>query len=336
MKKYWKQFVAWATGLTDDLFASARIRLAAFYLFITATILVIFSLVMYFSLVQIFKDSFGKEGPDLNDKGDMLVVRTIHDLKVDALELDIIALFVVSGLSYALAGKTLDPIRKAMEAQKEFSANASHELRTPLAVMKTECEVALKDHDLSPEAIRVISSNLEEVDRMSSMTEDLLKLSRLESEKEESFSSRINIADVIMSVVKRMDTIAAEKEVILKLGHLDQGAILGNRSYLETMIFNLVRNGINYNKPGGTVEINLVSYGKTVRMTIEDTGIGIGQEDLPHIFERFYKVDKSRTSGGTGVGLSIVEAIIGKHNGSIEVESKLGAGTKVIVDFLAA
>ncbi len=336
MKKYWKQFAGWVTGSTDRLFVSARIRLAAFYLFITATILVIFSLILYFSLVQIFKDSFGKEGPDLRDKSDMLVVRTIHDLKVDALELDVIALLVVSGLSYVLAGKTLNPIRKAMEAQKEFSANASHELRTPLAVMKTECEVALKDHDLSPEAIRVISSNLEEVDRMSSMTEDLLKFSRLESEKGEVFSSRVNIADVVASVAKRMNTIAAEKKVILKLGHLDQGTILGNRGYLETMIFNLVRNGINYNKHGGTVEINLVNDGKTMRLTIEDTGIGIGQEDLPHIFERFYKVDKSRTSGGTGVGLSIVEAIIEKHNGSIEVESKLGAGTKVIVYLLVA
>ncbi len=334
MKNYWRRFAAWATGSRDDLFRSARFRLTALYLFITAATLIVFSLVLYVSLSRILTASFGDDGPDPHDKGDQLILRTIHDLKINTIALDVIALFAASGLSYLLAGKTLIPIRKTLDAQKEFSANASHELRTPLAIMKTECEVALRNHQLDAGAKKIISSNLEEVERMSYLTENLLKLSRIESGKKDAFSHRINIADVVADISGKMRLMAEQKNVGLELVRLDPSTILGNRGYLESMLINIMQNSINYNRPGGAVRISLVNNGKTAKIIVEDTGRGISKEDLSHVFERFYKSDKSHgySSGGAGIGLSIVKEIIEKHDGSIEIESTIGVGTKAIVE----
>jgi len=299
-------------------------------------VLIIFSAVLYFSFAYVLKDNLETEFPDVPDQGDEAIVQTMSDAKDSIVVIDLTAFALTIVFGYGLAGRTLRPIEHALERQKEFSANASHELRTPLAVIKSDSEVALKNPKISTAGLReVIKSNLEEVDRMSQITENLLKLSRVETIKGKTYFSEIGLGGLVTNVAKRMKPRASQKIISLDVEKVDSGKILGNRDDLVSVASNLIQNGIDYNKPGGAVRISVENNKEEMRLVVEDNGIGISEDDLPHIFERFYKADKnhSRNSSNAGIGLSIVKRIVDKHGGSIKMESALDKGAKIIVSF---
>ncbi len=337
MKNYWKQFAGWATGLRFNIFQRARLKLTAFYLGIIAVILIIFSLTFFYSLSKNIHDNF--EGDNSNDQTQtLLITKTINQLQTTIFFVDLIILFVSSGLSYFLAGKTLKPIQQAMEKQKQFAADASHELRTPLAVMQTNLEVALREKEWNKEKERaLIVSAIDEVKLMTKMTQDLLTLSRLESKQEAYSLNRINLTQIAEQAVRKMQNIAIKNQIQLSTVYSEAIFTKGDAEAVQQLITNILSNAIKFTPAGGSVNITISCHDAKAIIRVQDTGIGITKEDLPHVFERLYRADRARgQGGGTGLGLSIAQEIARKHNGAITIESEIGKGTLVTIVFQAA
>jgi len=181
----------------------------------------------------------------------------------------------------------------------------------------------------------LIKSNIEEIDRMTRMAENLLLLSRMDASGKKINLSRVFLSKIVERSIERMKPYAEEKNVTLE-SHIQEGIVIsGDEDQLHRLLYNLIKNAIDYNVDGGRVDVDLKSLPKSVLLTISDTGIGIPSQDLPHIFDRFYRVDRSRSQkiGGSGLGLAIVRAIVDAHHGSISVKSSPGKGTTIQVHF---
>lgn len=239
-------------------------------------------------------------------------------------------------LSYWLALVTLRPLKETFENQRAFLADASHELRTPLSILKIDIENKLSSPNLKREDIEGLKSNLEEVDRMSKLVSDLLTLSRLNDEKGvlNKEVKSINLNDFLQNIVDRLIPLGIEHKVSLKLSLPKQDITLHtNPDLINQSVTNLIKNGILYNKPSGSVSVSLSKDPKFVLIKITDTGIGISENDLSKIFDRFYRTDKSRSrqTGGSGLGLSIADSSIKHLGGEISIASKVGEGTDVLL-----
>ncbi len=217
--------------------------------------------------------------------------------------------------------------------RKDFVANVSHELRTPVATAKALTEALLGGAAQEPEtAARFLASLEGEVSRLAQLIDDLLALSRLEADETRIRLEPLSVAELLREAGERKEKLAADYQVTLHVQADYSGEVRGDRKLLETLLNNLLDNAVKYNRPGG--EVTLASApaasGDAVEISVADTGIGIPEEDLPRIFERFYRVDKarSRDTGGTGLGLSIVKHIAEVHGGTVSVESREGTGTR--------
>jgi signal transduction histidine kinase len=224
---------------------------------------------------------------------------------------------------------TLDELKNAEQLRRDFVANVSHELRTPLTSIRTYAET-LSDspelpEDTREEFLRVI---LNESDRMTKIVSDLLDLSRLDSGsglKIEKFSLEKSLRDVYAAIA-----LSAERRGLrMTLGLDTLPQISGDRARLEQVLMNIMTNALKYTPEGGEINITCGVDRSRVWVKISDTGVGIPEDDLPHIFDRFYRVDKarSRESGGTGLGLSIAGEIVARHGGEIKLESVYGSGS---------
>ncbi len=222
--------------------------------------------------------------------------------------------------------------------RKEFVANVSHELRTPLTTIKSYAETlldgALDSRDIAVNFLNVINS---ESERMTRLVKDLLQLSKLDYDKVEWNMKEIKLPEIIKECVFKMEIAAKQKEQSLTYRLDEEGLkMVGDKDRVEQVIINILSNAIKYTPEGGSIS---VAAGRTeddrIELRIADTGMGIPKEDLPRLFERFYRVDKarSRMMGGTGLGLSIAKNIVEAHNGSIRIESEYGKGTDVIINF---
>jgi two-component system, OmpR family, phosphate regulon sensor histidine kinase PhoR len=227
--------------------------------------------------------------------------------------------------------KDITEEKKVETIKKDFVANVSHELRTPLASIKGYSETLLDggmdDHNTLKEFLRVIDRH---ATRMARLIDDLLILSRLESHQMTIVSAPLDIRDLIVTTVKGFDKQARDKGITLSSAMPDKLArVLGDRDRLEQVVVNLLDNAIKYTPSGGSVSVSAGSRDGWVQVDITDTGIGIPSNDIPRIFERFYRVDKarSREMGGTGLGLAIVKHIIQVHNGRLHVTSTPGKGS---------
>lgn len=323
-----------ATDLRSDIFAWARIKLSALYLLIIAAILIAYSAAIYTNANERARDNSGSiRSPEEQTFYD----RTVDQTRSLIFLVDGVVFVVSAGLSYLLAGYTLKPIRKALEAQAEFSADASHELRTPLTVMRTGIEVLLRSGEpLSRKTEKVLQSNLEEIQSMSLMSEQLLALSRGEESATGTFQN-VNLCELVKAIADKFEPLAFEKQIRLSKGKFEPVKIYGDAASLERMLKNILSNAVAYTPQRGSITVSLASDGKTATITVADTGFGIAEKDLPHLFDRFYKADNSRTGGesGSGLGLSIVKQIVENHNGTIEIKSTLGKGTAVVISLPA-
>lgn len=224
--------------------------------------------------------------------------------------------------------------KKSDQLRREFVANVSHELRTPITNIRSYAET-LSDSDSIPSDMQknFLHVIVNESDRMTKIVQDLLTLSRFDAETSFNFakfpfeSAVRNTYDSMLLEAKKHN-LEVSLEITARLPE-----IIGDRARIEQVLLNILSNSVRYTPEGGSVDVKAGSDGSNVWMSVKDTGIGIPKEDLPRIFDRFYRVDKarSRASGGTGLGLSIAQDIIKKHNGSIEVDSELGAGTTMTV-----
>ena len=224
----------------------------------------------------------------------------------------------------------MDRLESSFTQMRQFSSDASHELRTPLTVLKGQSELALGKQRKPEEYQEVISSNLEEVQYMSKVLEDLFLLSKSDENQIALDFESVDLKSLIEEVCKHAEIIASEKNIKIVIAYLEPVQVYGDPVRLRQMIWNVVVNGIKYTQHDGEVKISVQDKGDGVLIIIQDNGIGISEEDLPLVFNRFYRVDKarSRQEGGTGLGLSICKFIVGAHKGSINLKSKLGEGTK--------
>lgn len=213
--------------------------------------------------------------------------------------------------------------------RKEFTANVSHELKTPLTAIIGYSELmaggSVKDKDIIPFAEKINA----QASRLLNIINDIISLSEFdEGEKSREFT-KANPYKLAEEVIRQLEDKGAEKHVKLTLMGISNMEIMANSLLLESMIYNLVDNGIKYNTPGGKVDVCIADAGEYVKIIVSDTGIGIPKEHRSRIFERFYLVDKSRSkkTGGTGLGLSIVKHIAEYHGGYVKLQSQESAGT---------
>ena len=222
----------------------------------------------------------------------------------------------------------LTDVKRTELVRRDFVANVSHELRTPLAAIKSVVET-LQDGALEePEVAREFLSRAdEEVDRLVLLVEELLELSRIESGEQPVVYEDTDVPLLLAEVVRRMTSQAERGEVTLHLQKSSVGSCSVDATRLERAVLNLVQNAIKFTPPGGTVTIASSRQDSQLIVKVSDTGIGIGSEELPRIFERFYKTDHSRASVGSGLGLALVKHAVEAQGGSVKVESTQGEGS---------
>lgn len=229
--------------------------------------------------------------------------------------------------------KMLDQLEAAFSAQQRFVADAAHELRTPLTVLRGEIEVALRRTRSPEEYQEVLHSNLEEIERLSRLTNNLLTLARADAGEPIVYAEPFDCSALCHEVCEKLVPWVQKKEVELHLDCEEGVLLVGDRGGIERVIANLAENAIKYSPRGEQVRVSLCRADEQVKLVVADTGVGIPQEELPHIFERFYRVDKARTRslGGSGLGLAIVKTVVEAHKGRIEVTSEIGKGSTFTV-----
>jgi heavy metal sensor kinase len=220
-------------------------------------------------------------------------------------------------------------LEKAFQRQKQFTSDASHELRTPLAVIEAESTLALQKERPSSDYQQSLETISQESRQMSSLIDQLLTLARADAGKEQWNFTEVNLGKLIGNLSADVEVLCQEKGLSFQLGQTQDLEVKGDEARLRELFMNLLNNAIRYTPAPGTVSVSFRREGQMAVVAITDTGIGIPAEDIPFIFERFYRVDKSRSrsEGGSGLGLAICQHIAEVHGGKIEVESQMGAGS---------
>lgn len=226
----------------------------------------------------------------------------------------------------------LDRLEAAFQRERQFTADVSHELRTPLTVIKGTAEVALRGNDPQEYAEALTTVN-DEVDRMSNIIDALLTLARADAGQLLLETQTVNMKELVEDACSTFTPLAAKEGISLNAESGESVEVPGDRERLRQLLRNLVVNAIKYTPQGGKITISLDKDGNWAKIVVTDTGMGIPQNNLAHIFERFYRVDqaRSRAEGGAGLGLSIVKWIVDAHGGKIDAKSEFGKGSTFTV-----
>ena len=227
----------------------------------------------------------------------------------------------------AVLNDMLTRLERSFTAVRYFSADAAHELRTPLTILKGELEVALRSSPAEEEYRRVLASCLEEVDRLSALVEDLLFLARSDSGAVNRPQTPVNLAEVLNDITPALQVLADAAGVFFSVVSSPTLWVQGNAPMLFRLMFNLGENAIKYTPAGGKVTITLSQHGQAAVLEVQDTGPGIAPEEQARIFDRFYRGDRARSRGGTGLGLALARSIVLLHNGQMTVESQFDQGS---------
>lgn len=326
------------------MFASATLKMTAWYLLVLVAISLLFSVIIYQistheldDRLNVFQSRIERRLPPGNGGMSIGEVRENQATEAKAtlfaaLQYMNVVILGVGGVgSYFFARHTLKPIEESHEAEARFTSNASHELRTPLAVMKSEIEVALRDSNLTKQDMReILESNLEEVDRLSALSHTLLKLSR--NQLTERDFAAVDITTVLTKVIAtyKHDSHVFDSSISKQLT-IERG----NKSSLNELFMILLENACKYSPNTSTVKISAMSKSGKVIITFSNEGEGIAAQDLPRIFERFYRGDASHTNAngkhGYGLGLSLAKQIVSLHQGTIHIDSQPHKQTRVTV-----
>lgn len=223
---------------------------------------------------------------------------------------------------------------KQNSLRREFTANVSHELKTPLTSISGYAEI-MRNGVAKPEDINRFSGIIyDETQRLITLVGDIINLSKLDEKEVIHEKKMVNLHEISQNVISRLNAVAAKKRVTFKIEG-NKETVYGVVSIIDEIIYNLCDNAIKYNKEDGLVIINIQKVDGITEYTVTDTGIGIAENDLDRVFERFYRADKShsRKIGGTGLGLSIVKHGVSYHGGEVSIKSELGSGTSIKIRF---
>ena len=339
------------------MFQGARLKLTAWYLLIITSISVAFSIVIYkgltleldrFSRMQRFRiERRLQEGvffpPDMRLHTDTprapimdpeLIEETKQRLTYILLAVNGAIIVISGGLSYFLAGRTLRPIKDMLDEQNRFITDASHELRTPLTSLKSAMEVHLRaKHTTAGDTNTLIRDSIDEVNKLQSLSDNLLQLTQFHKPNGNLPVETVSVSELIDEAIRKVQSMAEKKHITITklIGDLK---CMGNRVSLVDLIVILLDNAIKYSLDGKYVDVQVKKTDGSMYILVKDNGIGIGPNDLPHVFDRFYRGDTSRSktaAGGFGLGLSIAKKIAENHHGSITVDSKENTGTTFTV-----
>jgi heavy metal sensor kinase len=229
-------------------------------------------------------------------------------------------------------------LERSFAEVRRFTADASHELRTPLAAIRTEAEVALRNPLTVEDHRQLLGSILEECGRLTELTDQLLALARADAGLTRPAREPLDLAALVGETAETMRPLAEAKGVRLRVVQDGAVPVCGDPTRLRQVFFNLLDNAIKYTPEGGEVEAGAGHRDRAAVAVVRDTGVGIPADHLPHVFDRFYRVDKarSRAEGGTGLGLSIAKSVVEAHGGRIELASTPGRGTTCTVRLPAA
>jgi signal transduction histidine kinase len=243
-----------------------------------------------------------------------------------------VAIALAGATGWWLTRRSLRPIERSMEKLQQFTADASHELRSPITAIKTAVEVMQSHPERVHTAdVRKLAVMGQATQHMTHLIEDLLLLARSDHDAadERELTQPIPLHELLEDLVELLQSKATSAGIHLHLEQFSQSWVQGNATQLRRVFLNLLENAIAYTPAGGSIHLSLMQKDAIALISIQDTGIGIDPEQLPHIFDRFWRADRSRNrqSGGTGLGLAIAQAIVETHHGRITVHSELGTGS---------
>ena len=320
-------------------------KLAGFYLAILMIISLVFSGVIYQVSVTELERGLRRPTRILVEPGGFdfsaAILDRLNSERAAAYEqakqrllarLVIVNLLILIGggmLSYYLAARTLRPIQEAHESLERFTADASHELRTPITTMRTENEVALMDPKLSlKQAKQQLQSNIEELQNLTTLAEGLLKLAHTDNTDLVRLPTPAN--NLVQTAVQRVSALASKHGIRIEPNKVPGLDVLVDEVSATEALVTLLDNAIKYSPDNSSVQVSVKQHQKMVQFIVKDSGAGIAPEALPHVFDRFYRADQSRTKGsvgGYGLGLAIAQNIAQTHGGSVKAHSKLGKGS---------
>jgi len=229
--------------------------------------------------------------------------------------------------------RMLDRLDRAFRRQRQFTADASHELRTPLTMLASQIDVALERKRTPADYEALLRSLREDAARMTQLVSELLTLARADAGQQLLTREELDLGVLVNSVVQAMQPLALQRGVRLAEHAQPRVTISGDQTRLSQLLINLVDNALRYTSAGGNVNVAVKEQAGWAELRVEDTGIGIAAEHLPHLFERFYRADpaRARADGGSGLGLAIAQWITQAHAGQITVESEFGRGSTFTV-----
>ncbi len=326
------------------MFQSARFKLTSWYLLIIMIVSVLFSVALYFLLSSEITDNYnrmlqryeqrrhlfpGIEFPAFLDPKELDSSR--DRVKLELVYINLIILGFSATAGYFLSGKTLTPIKEMVDDQKRFVSDASHELRTPITALKTSTEVNLRDKNLTLSGAKeILKSQLNAINDLEMLSDKLILMTRVKSTTPNNYSE-IYLKKIATQAVEMVSPLAKSKKIKINI-EIGNEKIFGDDQELTRLIVIFLDNSIKYSPERSLIEITGKKSRNEVRLEIHDQGRGIERRDLPHIFERFYRADKSRSlSNGHGLGLSIAKQIVDKYGGYIKVKSEVGKGTTFMI-----
>src|SRR5258708_37155136 len=321
------------------MFHSARLKLTAWYLFIIMLISMFFSMAFYNGATReiyrfIHRIEHDQEESFVFRPPPPVSIQELQDseqrLLVTLVVINLSILFIAGGSGYFLAGRTLRPIKDMVDEQNRFITDSSHELRTPLTALRSEMEASLLENSLTVKgAKKLIKSNLEEVVNLQVLSDNLLQLAQYQKQNTKPEFKEVSLLQVIEDALKKVTAVAKGKN-ISNHNTIDDATLKGNAHDLCELFVILLDNAIKYSAEKTTVTLTSEKQDHSIVIEVTDEGIGIDPKDISHIFDRFYRANKSRSksaAAGYGLGLSIAKNIVQEHKGTIAVESKVGKGT---------
>jgi two-component system, OmpR family, sensor histidine kinase CiaH len=333
------------------MFHSARIKLTAWYLAIIMAVSLSFSAVIYRQIISEVERFARMQRVRIERRfpGGFIIPQLPPDQELVEdirnrllLRLAIIngSIFIAAGgLGYILAGRTLKPISDMLDEQNRFISDASHELRTPLTALKSSIEVSLRDKKLSlSDARKLLVDSVGDVDKLQHLSDELLQLAQYQSSYGAGEFESVPLDGLMVRCVGQIAPLARKKDISV-INRIGQLHTMGSSSHLEKVFVILLDNAVKYSPSGSSIEIDGHRVKGWNLISITDEGIGIDEDDVPHIFDRFYRADKARqkeSASGYGLGLSIARKIITQHHGTIRIESTPGKGSKFTVHLPAA
>ena len=261
-------------------------------------------------------------------------IATMTELVISSLLVGVLALLAFFFVSLLLANFALKPVDAAWNRQKQFIADASHELKTPLTVILANQKILLAHPEKSvAQQSQWIENTQSEGERMKVLVEDLLFLAKSDDAKSTEAPAELNLSDAVQGTILSFASLAFESGIALN-DTVQPGILLtGNEQTLRRLCGILLDNALKYVNPRGTVDLDLRTEGGNAVLRVHNSGSPIPETELPHLFERFYRVDRARSAGGYGLGLSIAQSIVKEHSGKIAVASAAASGTTFTVTF---